>query len=129
MTSMNYRRLGRSGLRVSELSFGSWVTYGNQIDERVARECMPVAIDPSHSVGTRAAAPDGLLDVFHVVAQGVVAGANVVLVDFHPDPSRALVDGPQALLLSELPHFLADVALARETYERRVARAREAART
>ena len=90
---------------------------------------MPVAIDPSHSVGTRAAAPDGLLDVFHVVAQGVVAGANVVLVDFHPDPSRALVDGPQALLLSELPHFLADVALARKTYERRVARAREAART
>ena len=89
---------------------------------------MPVAIDPSHSVGTRAAAPDGLLDIFHVVAQGVVAGANVVLVDFHPDPSRALVDGPQALLLSELPHFLADVALARETYERRVVRAREAAR-
>jgi voltage-dependent potassium channel beta subunit len=45
MTSMNYRRLGRSGLRVSELSFGSWVTYGNQIDERVARECMAAAHD------------------------------------------------------------------------------------
>jgi len=28
MTAMNYRRLGRSGLKVSELSFGSWVTYG-----------------------------------------------------------------------------------------------------
>ena len=28
---MNYRRLGRSGLKVSELSFGSWVTYGNQL--------------------------------------------------------------------------------------------------
>ncbi|HEY7943855.1 MAG TPA: 3-deoxy-7-phosphoheptulonate synthase [Casimicrobiaceae bacterium] len=82
---------------------------------------MPVCIDPSHSVGTRAAAPDGILDIFHVVAQGVIAGANMVLVDFHPDPAKALVDGPQALLLSELSHFLADVALARETYLKRAA--------
>lgn len=82
---------------------------------------MPVGIDPSHSVGTRAAAPDGLLDIFHVVAQGVVAGANMILVDFHPDPKKALVDGPQALLLSELPYFLDDVALVRETYEKRTA--------
>ena len=55
-------------------------------------------------------APDGLLDIFHVAAQGVIAGANLVLIDFHPDPAKALVDGPQALLLSELDHFLADVA-------------------
>ena len=88
---------------------------------------MPVAIDPSHSVGTRAMAPDGLLDIFHVVAQGVVAGANMILVDFHPHPEKALVDGPQALLLSELPHFLDDVALARQTYEARARRARAAA--
>jgi Aldo/keto reductase family len=40
---MNYRRLGRSGLKVSELSFGSWVTYGNQLDEGPARECMAAA--------------------------------------------------------------------------------------
>jgi aryl-alcohol dehydrogenase-like predicted oxidoreductase len=43
--AMNYRRLGRSGLRVSELSFGSWVTYGNQMNESVARECMAAAHD------------------------------------------------------------------------------------
>ncbi len=85
---------------------------------------MPVGIDPSHSVGTRARAPDGLLDIFHVVAQGVVAGANMILVDFHPDPARALVDGPQALLLSELSHFLDDVALAREAYAKRAELAR-----
>ena len=42
---MNYRRLGRSGLLVSELSFGSWVTYGNQMDTRAARECMAAAWD------------------------------------------------------------------------------------
>jgi len=88
---------------------------------------MPVAIDPSHSVGTRAVAPDGLLDIFHVVAQGVVAGANMVLVDFHPHHAKALVDGPQALLLSELGPFLDDVALARQTYEARAARARASA--
>jgi len=42
---MNYRRLGRSGLQVSELSLGSWVTYGNQIDRRKARECLAAARD------------------------------------------------------------------------------------
>jgi voltage-dependent potassium channel beta subunit len=43
MASMNYRRLGASGLKVSELSFGSWVTYGNQMGDDLARECMSVA--------------------------------------------------------------------------------------
>jgi voltage-dependent potassium channel beta subunit len=42
---MDYRRLGRSGLKVSALSFGSWVTYGNQLDVAAARECMAAARD------------------------------------------------------------------------------------
>ena len=42
---MQYRRLGRSGLQVSELSYGSWVTYANQIDTGAARECMAAAYD------------------------------------------------------------------------------------
>jgi voltage-dependent potassium channel beta subunit len=42
---MEYRRLGRAGLKVSALSFGSWVTYGNQMDTRLARECMAAAWD------------------------------------------------------------------------------------
>ena len=42
---MEYRRLGRSGLKVSELAFGSWVTYGNQLDVDAARECMAAAWD------------------------------------------------------------------------------------
>jgi voltage-dependent potassium channel beta subunit len=45
MTAMNYRRLGSSGLKVSELSFGSWVTYGNQMGNDQARECMAAAYD------------------------------------------------------------------------------------
>jgi 3-deoxy-7-phosphoheptulonate synthase len=80
---------------------------------------MPVCIDPSHSVGSRERAPDGLLEVFHTTAQGIIAGANMVLVDFHPAPSKALVDGPQALRLEELPIFLEDVRITRKAYEKR----------
>lgn len=81
---------------------------------------MPVCIDPSHSVGTREASPEGILDVCHVTAQGVIAGANMVLVDFHPEPSKALVDGPQALHMDELDYFLEDIAMARRAYEQRI---------
>ena len=80
---------------------------------------LPVGIDPSHSVGRRTLGPDGLLDIFHVTAQGVIGGANMVLVDVHPKPERALCDGPQALLLEELPAFLEDVGIARRAYEER----------
>ena len=89
---------------------------------------MPVCIDPSHSVGSREAAPDGLLDVFHATAQGIIAGANMVLADFHPDPAKALVDGPQALKLEELPMFLEDIRIAREAYEKRAALAKSPAK-
>jgi voltage-dependent potassium channel beta subunit len=42
---MQYRRLGRSGLQVSELSLGSWVTYHNQVDVAAAREMLAAARD------------------------------------------------------------------------------------
>jgi voltage-dependent potassium channel beta subunit len=42
---MEYRRLGRAGLKVSELSYGSWVTYGKQVDTGLARELMVAAYD------------------------------------------------------------------------------------
>lgn len=80
---------------------------------------MPVCVDPSHSVGTRDLAPDGILDLVHSAAQGVIAGANMILVDFHPEPSKALVDGPQALLFDELPKFLEDMHLVHEIYQKR----------
>ncbi len=87
---------------------------------------LPVCVDPSHSVGSRAVAPDGLLDVFHVTAQGVIAGANMVLVDFHPKPEEALCDGPQALLMKELPWFLEDANIVRKAYQERLCRAEAA---
>src|SRR5260370_9504551 len=42
---MRYRRLGRSGLKVSELSLGAWVTYGSQVGEQGALQCMSAAYE------------------------------------------------------------------------------------
>jgi voltage-dependent potassium channel beta subunit len=42
---MEYRYLGHSGLKVSELSFGSWVTFGTQLGVDLARECMAAAYE------------------------------------------------------------------------------------
>ena len=45
MTEMEYRRLGRSGIKVSALSFGSWVTFDAQLKDDLAMECMQAAYD------------------------------------------------------------------------------------
>ena len=42
---MNYRRLGKSGLKLSELSLGAWVTYGGQVGQEVAESCMVAAYE------------------------------------------------------------------------------------
>jgi voltage-dependent potassium channel beta subunit len=42
---MEYRRLGKHGIKVSELSLGFWVTFGGQVGEDVARECMLAAYE------------------------------------------------------------------------------------
>ena len=82
---------------------------------------LPVCVDPSHSVGRLEAAPDGIPDIFHAVGQGVIAGASMVLIDFHPVPDKALCDGPQALLLERLGGFQRYVRRIRQAYEEVVA--------
>ena len=42
---MEYRNLGKSGLKVSELSFGSWVTFVNQLGLKTATNCMSYAYE------------------------------------------------------------------------------------
>lgn len=42
---MIYRHLGRTGIQVSELSFGSWVTFSNQVDVKAAADCMSAAYE------------------------------------------------------------------------------------
>ena len=42
---MEYRYLGSSGLQISALSFGAWVTFGPQLNEERAHACMKAAFD------------------------------------------------------------------------------------
>jgi voltage-dependent potassium channel beta subunit len=42
---VNYRRVGKSGLKISEISLGSWLTYGGSVDDKVAKECMTTAVE------------------------------------------------------------------------------------
>ena len=116
------------GLRGMKTNFGD--PHRNLVDfshvpvvHRLTR--MPVCVDPSHSVGLRDTSPDGIPDIFHAAAQGVIAGANMLLVDMHPVPKKSLVDAQQAITLEELPYFLEDVAIAREAWEKRRALARK----
>lgn len=80
---------------------------------------MPVCVDPSHAVGGLDFGADHISDIQHVSAQGVIAGANMILLDVHPEPAKARVDAQQALDLKGFDWFLQDMHLCRETYLKR----------
>jgi aryl-alcohol dehydrogenase-like predicted oxidoreductase len=42
---MEHRHLGRSGLKVSEIAYGNWITHGSQVAEEAARACVAAALD------------------------------------------------------------------------------------
>ena len=42
---MEFRRLGRSGLTVSEIAYGNWITHGSQVEEDAAHACVRAALD------------------------------------------------------------------------------------
>src|SRR2546430_4326530 len=42
---MEFRNLGRSGLMVSEIAYGNWITHGSQVEEDAATECVRAALD------------------------------------------------------------------------------------
>src|SRR5439155_15278409 len=42
---MEFRRLGRSGLSISEISYGNWITHGSQVEEEQAQACVRAAMD------------------------------------------------------------------------------------
>ncbi len=64
-----------------------------------ARLGLPVVVDPSHAAGKR----DW---VESLTLSGVAAGADGLLIETHPDPARALSDGPQAVVLAEFPELM-----------------------
>lgn len=67
-----------------------------------ARTHLPVFIDPSHAAGTRELVPPLAL-----AAKAV--GADGIIVEFHPEPEKALSDGPQALRFPEFAKLMADL--------------------
>lgn len=81
---------------------------------------LPVCVDPSHSIGSKDQAPNGLMDISSAAAQGVIAGANMILVECHPEPEKALCDGHQSLTAQELEFFIKDIAIVREAFEKRI---------
>lgn len=81
---------------------------------------MPVGFDPSHSVGDLSVDEHHISDISHTSAQAVIAGANLLLTDIHPNPPEALVDSRQAISLKKLPWYLQDVQLARECFLKRI---------
>jgi aryl-alcohol dehydrogenase-like predicted oxidoreductase len=42
---MEYRHLGRSGLKISEIAYGNWITHGSQVEEDAAKACVAAALD------------------------------------------------------------------------------------
>ena len=42
---MDYRHLGRSGLKISEIAYGNWITHGSQVEEQAAVACVRAALD------------------------------------------------------------------------------------
>lgn len=42
---MKYRKVGKSGLKISEISLGSWLTYGGTVDDEMAKKCMTTAVE------------------------------------------------------------------------------------
>ena len=42
---MEFRRLGRSGLTISEIAYGNWLTHGSQVEEDAAHACVRAALD------------------------------------------------------------------------------------
>jgi 3-deoxy-7-phosphoheptulonate synthase len=63
------------------------------------RLSLPVVVDPSHAAGSREW-------VESLTLAGIAAGADGLLIETHPDPARALSDGPQAVPLPEFPALM-----------------------
>ena len=77
---MLYNNLGNTGLKISRLSFGSWVTFANQLNEKKAMDCMAIAYD--HGVN--------FFDNAEVYAQGESEKINALLVSMIFWPGKIL---------------------------------------
>ncbi len=70
------------------------------------RSHLPLIVDPSHACGTWRWVPD-------LTKAALAAGAQGVMIEIHPEPERALSDGPQALRFDAFSELMRDASLAR----------------
>ncbi|MCK5447756.1 MAG: 3-deoxy-7-phosphoheptulonate synthase, partial [Gemmatimonadetes bacterium] len=70
------------------------------------RSHLPLIVDPSHACGTSRWVPD-------LTRAALAAGAQGVMIEIHPEPERALSDGPQALRFDAFTDLMAEAAMAR----------------
>ena len=69
---MKYRRVGKSGLKISEISLGSWLTYGGSVENEIAKSCLASAIDNGIN----------FIDSAEIYARG---GAEKIIAEFFAD--------------------------------------------
>jgi 3-deoxy-7-phosphoheptulonate synthase len=74
---------------------------------------LPVIVDPSHGIGLR----DGVIPLARA---GVAVGADGLIVEIHPDPARALSDGPQSLTFPMFEEMMQDVRRVADAVGRRI---------
>jgi 2-dehydro-3-deoxyphosphooctonate aldolase (KDO 8-P synthase) len=111
------------GQKVLVTERGTTFGYNNLVSDMRAiailrRLELPVIFDATHSVqlpGAGGARSSGQREFAPVLARAAVAaGADGVFLETHPDPDRALSDGPNMVRLAEVPKFLASLLRVRE---------------
>ena len=63
---------------------------------------LPIMVDPSHATGKRSLVPP-------MTKAALVAGAHGILIEVHPEPEKALSDGPQSLTLQGFSALMGDI--------------------
>jgi 3-deoxy-7-phosphoheptulonate synthase len=74
---------------------------------------LPVIVDPSHGVGVREYIPD-------MAKAAIACGADGLLIEVHPEPEKALSDGPQSLLPKQFEKLVKDISLIAEVVGRTI---------
>jgi 3-deoxy-7-phosphoheptulonate synthase len=74
---------------------------------------LPVIVDPSHATGDR-----GL--VLPMSLAGIASGADGLILEMHPEPSKALSDGPQSLTPEDLEYLMTKLQKIVTAVERKI---------
>lgn len=79
---MKYRKVGKSGLKISEIALGSWLTYGGTVEDKTAKECMTAAIEQGiNFIDSAEIYAQGRAEevIAEFLSEGVVSRRNLVI--------------------------------------------------